>query len=318
MNLRRWMSFGLDTQTREYLGEVAAHPMRSIYRLCRSLAGDSELEKRELLYNLALSLPDRVAAEYRRELEYLAKFPRDYTNMFPYARKEGARKEIEFGQEKGLPFVVHDGRKFFGPRDMTPTEMAAAYRYFTEEEGLLGNGCRECSPHAYTDGSFTVENGDTVVDVGCSDALFAFHHAERAEHIYLFESWSRWKPALEASFAPYRERTTILDRFVTDRTSGRNIRLADAVKGGDGARYFIKMDIEGGERSVIEASRDFLMSNRVKLSCCVYHRQDDAEVISGMLREMGFTTRYSNGYMLPLINGIQFPYFRRGVVYAEK
>ena len=77
------------------------------------------------------------------------------------------------------------------------------------------------------------------------------------------------------------------------------------------------MDIEGGERAVLASSADFLRTHKVKLSCCVYHRQDDAEVISGMLEELGFSLRYSDGYMLPLLGDIVFPYFRHGVVHAR-
>ena len=318
MNFRRLLSFGLDPQTFEYVRGVVAHPLQSVYRLCRRLSVDDDREQREMLQNLALGLPDRIAGEYREELEFLARFPRNPHCMFPY-RRVGESRAIESGidSKTALPYVVHEGRRFFGPRDMSQEEVANSYRYFTEEEGLLGSGGLAKSPHAYTDAVFTVEPGEVVVDIGCSDALFAFHHAEKASRIYLFESWSRWKPALEASFAPYRDKTEILDKFVTDHTAGKNIRLVDAVKGNPDDRYFIKMDIEGGERTVIEASRDFLTGNKVKLSCCVYHRQDDAETIVEMLKGMGFSTRFSKGYMLPLVNGIHFPYFRHGVVYAQ-
>ena len=77
------------------------------------------------------------------------------------------------------------------------------------------------------------------------------------------------------------------------------------------------MDIEGWERLVIKSNADFLKSAKVKLSCCVYHRQDDAQVIEMMLKDMGYTTRFSDGYMLPVMNGIHYPYFRHGVIYAQ-
>ena len=318
MNLKRLFSFGLDPQTCDYVRGTVAHPLQSVYRLCRRLSVDDDLEQHRLLQNLALGLPDRVAADYREELDYLARFPRDPGCMFPYARRAAAQP-VESGVDPStkLPYVVHEGRRFFGPRDMPLADVVRSYRYFTEEEGLLGNGLRIKSPHAYTDATFTVEPGDVVIDIGCSDALFAFHHAEAAKRIYLFESWARWQPALEASFAPYKEKTTVLAKFVTDRTGGANIRLVDAVEADSTARYFIKMDIEGGERAVLESSRDFLTQNKVKLSCCVYHRQDDAEQIEAFLKGLGYACRFSAGYMLPLVGDIQFPYFRHGVIYAQ-
>jgi hypothetical protein len=77
------------------------------------------------------------------------------------------------------------------------------------------------------------------------------------------------------------------------------------------------MDIEGWERTVIEGNAEFFKSAKVKLSCCVYHRQDDAQVIEAMLKKMGYKTRFSEGWMLPTMNGIHYPYFRHGVIYAQ-
>lgn len=318
MNIKRIFSFGLDPQTREHLCGVMAHPLQSAYRLCRFLASDADLEKRTLLRNLAMSLPDRAAGDFSAEIEFLSRFPRDASSMFPYPIV-GKEHEVDSGFDNALklPYVVHRGRRFYSPADVSPEAALSSYRYFTEEEGLLGGGIRAKSPHCYTSSDFHVEEGDVVVDVGCSDALFAFDNAERASKIYLFESWSRWKKALEASFAPFNDKTLIFDKLVANTTGKDHIRLEDAVKEPAGARYFLKMDIEGGERTVIEASCGFLQANKVKLSCCAYHRQDDAEYLMRLLEGMGFRCRFSEGYMLPLFNGIHFPYFRRGVIYAQ-
>jgi hypothetical protein len=111
---------------------------------------------------------------------------------------------------------------------------------------------------------------------------------------------------------------SIINKLVSSRNSSKEIRLSDALADIDQDKtVFIKMDIEGFEREVISASEDFLKSHKVKLSCCVYHRQDDAAVIKNMLEKMGFKTRFSDGYMLPWMNGIHFPYFRHGLIYAQ-
>ena len=73
----------------------------------------------------------------------------------------------------------------------------------------------------------------------------------------------------------------------------------------------LKMDIEGWERAVVKGNADFFTSAKVKLSCCVYHRQDDARVLDEMLKGMGYKTRFSDGYMLPTMNGIHYPYFAK-------
>ena len=42
----------------------------------------------------------------------------------------------------------------------------------------------------------------------------------------------------------------------------------------------------------------------------------DAEVLSRLLEEAGFRVSYSEGWMLPVMNGLRYPYFRRGVIRA--
>ena len=317
MGVKRFLRYGFDPQTVSYVKRVCGHPLESVFRLFRQLSKDDELEQRQLLQNLALGLPDRVARAYCRELEFLAAFPRKEYALFPYAViREPTPVRAEMDRALKMPFVVHRNYRFYFPADTTEQELERSYRYFVDEEGILGNGWLEKSPHSYTDRDFKVEFGDVVVDIGCSDGLFSLENIEWAEKVYLIESWSRWKPALEATFGPFKDKVVILDKFVSNKTWGGEIRLEDALAGEKDAHFFIKMDIEGGERTVLDASRDFFLKNRVKLSCCVYHRQDDAEWISRFLQELGYHTRFSDGYMLPLFNGVQFPYFRHGVVYA--
>lgn len=319
MSIGRILRFGFDPQTTDYLRQVFLHPLTSVYRLIRTLGQDGEKKERLLLRDLAMGLPDRDASAYLSEIMNLKEIPLDEFSMFPYPSKKGTGTRVEsgFDKEKRLPYVVHNGKRFYGPHDQSVDETEQFYRYFVEDEGLLGTGARTKSPHSYVDLDFKVENGDIVVDIGCSDALFAFDNAEMASRIYLFEAWKRWLPAIKASFAPYSEKTKIFTKLVSDKTGKGEIRLSDAIQENESSHYFIKMDIEGGERAVLASAEDFLRGNKVKLSCCVYHRQDDALVISTMLKDLGFSIRYSDGYMLPLCNGMHFPYFRHGVVYAR-
>ena len=110
-----------------------------------------------------------------------------------------------------------------------------------------------------------------------------------------------------------------VNKLVSDKTQGESITLIDALKedASYDNRFFVKMDIEGWERTVLDGNSDFFKNHKVKLSCCVYHRQDDSSVIEAMLKEMGYKTRFSDGYMLPTMNGIHYPYFRHGVIYAQ-
>lgn len=319
MSIWKILRFEFEQQTHDNLRQLFLHPLVCGCRLLRYLNHDDVKTQRLLLRNLAQGLPDRIAGEYLEEIENIKAFSPDEHPVIPYPYLDRGPITFESGidRNKRLPYVLHKGRPLFGRRSQSLAEVEWFYRWYVEEEGLLGTGRRSKSPHSYVSDDFKVEKGDVVVDIGCSDALFAFDNAETAGKIYLFEAWKRWLPALEATFEPFREKTHIFSCLVSDKTDKREIRLDDAIHEPASSHYFIKMDIEGNERGVLASSADFLRRNKVKLSCCVYHRQDDAEVISAMLKEMGFSLRYSDGYMLPLFNDIVCPYFRRGVVYAR-
>ena len=319
MSLGKLLRFDFEPETQDNLRQVFLHPLVCGCRLLRLLGNDDKRQRRLMLRSLAQGLPDRVACEYMQEIENLKAFsPGEYPVFpYPYSDRGPVTVETGFDRKRRLPYVLHNGRPLFGKKGQSLRDVEWYYRWYVENEGLLGSGRRIKTPHSYVNGDFRVEDGDVVVDIGCSDALFAFDNAEIAGKIYLFESCKQWRPALEASFEPFREKTHIISRLVSNKTSKREIRLCDAINEPDSSHYFIKMDIEGGERTVIASSADFLRRNKVKLSCCVYHRQDDAEAISAMLREMGFSFRYSEGYMLPLLNDIVYPYFRHGVIYAR-
>ena len=186
-------------------------------------------------------------------------------------------------------------------------------------EGLLGSGSLAKSPHCYQDKDFKVDKGDVILDVGCAEAIFALDNIEKVSKAYLFECAPEWRKPLKLTFAPYKDKVAIVNKLVSDKTTRKSTTLADVVKPemGKAARFFVKMDIEGWERTVINGNADFFKNAKVKLSCCVYHRQEDATVIEKMLKDMGYKTRFSEGWMLPTMNGIHYPYFRHGVIYAQ-
>lgn len=251
--------------------------------------------------------------EYGNELHFLKD---GHLPLLPY-RRIGKEISVEGGYERGCPFVIHDGKKLYFPWCYRFEDARGAYKSFIQDEGLLGGGSLEKSPHSYVKPGHTVEEGDVIVDVGCSEALFAFHFAEKASRVYLFESDKKWMAPLNLTFGPYKDKTIVYDKRVDKESTGSSIRLQDGVQVPDDAVCFVKLDIEGWERDVLAASKDFLTSHKVKISCCLYHRQDDEAVISRFLKECGYSVSYSDGYMLCFMNKVVEPYFRKGMLYAR-
>ena len=280
---------------------------------------DPILEYQRLRYNLICSLPDRDAMRYAEELRFL-QLTNGRAPKFPYPQIAGLDDDgkVISGVEDGLPFVVHCGHRLFFPNAYSLREAERLYQYYVQTEGILGSGFLLKSPHAYVTSDFTVEEGDVLLDVGCSEGLFALDNCEQASKVYLFEAQKIWKLANEKTFSPFRDKVRVINRFVGSETRDGMVSLADAVRDESStARYFIQMDIEGGERAVLSSSAEFLKTHRVKIACAAYHRQDDFDFLSKCLTDMGFEVSASDGYMLPDINGFVYPYFRRGIIYAR-
>lgn len=280
---------------------------------------DAIQAERIKVYNAIMGLPDRDAAKYRDELAYLASKGLAGMGMFPYAPvKKQTPVEAGYDSRTGLPYVVHNGHRLYWQKWMSQQEAEYAYRGYVENECILGDRYRSKTPHAYLTDSFRVEKGDVVLDVGCSEGLFSLHCVDLARRVYAFEALPKWKRPLDCTFSPFVEKARVYNKYVSDHTGGNFVRLDDVLaEEPEDTTFFIKMDIEGAERIVLPSCRDFFMRRRVKLACAAYHRVDDAEYLTATLRGMGFKTEFSDGWMLPEINGFVYPYFRHGMIYAR-
>ena len=305
--------------------------VRNLPRTIYNLVGVSRVSVHEtqnaLIRNFVLSMPKEEQSKYGSECKFVLGLTPDQLHelMFPYAvrNKEGVgtnERKIESGRDGGLPYVVHgSGRKVYFPSSTKEADMVGEYRKLMYVEGITGAGCLEKSPHCYQDAEFHVEQGECLLDIGCAEALFAVDNIEKVKKAILFECEPFWQRPLNRTFLPYRDRVKIVRKMVSDRSSRNTTRIIDAV-GSDSARadrFFVKMDVEGCERMIIKGNEDFFRNSKVKLSCCVYHRQDDGAVIRDMLERLGYKTRFSAGYMLVGMNGVHYPYFRHGVIYAR-
>lgn len=80
------------------------------------------------------------------------------------------------------------------------------------------------SAHRYVD-SYEELKGKTLLDIGAAEAIFTLDTIEYIDHAYLFECDESWIEALEATFAPYKEKITIVRKYVSDVNDEDNITL---------------------------------------------------------------------------------------------
>jgi hypothetical protein len=210
-----------------------------------------------------------------------------------------------------MKYVLHDGKRLYFKSELNKNEIKTQYNGLQLEQDID-------SPHRYEYGNFKVENGDIVVDIGTAEGNFALSVVERAKKLYLFEADKSWISALEKTFAPWKDKVVIINKYVSDNNSDTTVCLDDYFKGIDIS--FIKIDVEGAEIKVLNGGRKLSSAQKkIKIAVCTYHRQNDAEEINKMLKADDFVTEFSKGYMLfKLDSEFTAPYLRRGLIRAVK
>ena len=260
-------------------------------------------------------------AQFAEERDYCRRHGR--LRMFPYEKvREFPEVEVCFDQTKGLPYVVHGGKRLYYPATWGTGTITYNYLNSVAVEGILGEGCLAKSPHNYLDARFPVRDGAVVCDFGAAEGLVGLHLAERASRIVIGECDEKWLPPLKATFEPYAGKTV----FVTEPlgmggNGGACSRilaetLADA---GTGKPFFLKFDIEGAERFAIREAEEFFQGQgNVTVACAAYHRHDDGKQLEKLFKGWGYETAFSDGAMLILPDRLVPPYFRPGVIYARR
>lgn len=240
---------------------------------------------------------------------------------FPYKQLNDA-PNYEFGidDQNHLPYVVHKGKKLFFPQSFTLDFCKMLYKRYIDTECLLGGDYREKCPHQYQTESFCINEGDVLVDVGCAEALLSLDAIEKVSKVYLLEADKEWIQALNETFKDYSDKVIIVNKFASGADSESTITLNTLLKDDVDKSLFIKMDIEGAEVDVLNGSKEFLKkAKNLKLACCTYHRQDDAEKIEKIYKELNLNFEYSDGYMIFVFDECQKPpYFRHGVIRGWK
>lgn len=201
---------------------------------------------------------------------------------------EAMKIDVMTDPAKGLRYVVTPaGRKLYFRRDMDEAAITRLYRSLLMEQDRR-------SPHLYFNGTDEVK-GRNFADVGCAEGLIALEVADVARHLYLFECDERWIEALEATMEPWKDKVTIVRKFVGDTDGESFLRLDTMFPDPKSANLFVKMDIEGAERKAIEGARGILKHGRNEFAICAYH-DDDTDVLPGMLDSLGCRYIRRKGY----------------------
>jgi hypothetical protein len=237
------------------------------------------------------------------------------TSFFGTFQEQYRAEEVRVYRDpsNGLPYVMVNDKRLYFKR---------SYNKHTVQ--LVFNGLRieqdPNSPHCYTDKNFDVEKDDILADIGCAEGFFSLLNIEEVKKVYLFEQDRCWVEALQATFAPCKEKTILIPQFVSDKTTDTEIRPDDYFHGKKDKPTFYKIDVEGAETRVLNGMKSILKQPPLKIALCTYHHAEDFESFCRLLKENDFTYRPSSGLMIYQneIDNMQPPYFRKGLIKAWK
>ena len=192
-------------------------------------------------------------------------------------------------KEQGLNYVLHNEKRLYFKRSQSNITKEIYQDLLIEQD--------DRSAHRYVE-SYEDLKGKNLLDIGCAEAIFTLDTIEHIQHAYLFECDEEWIEALEATFAPWKDKVSIIRRYVNDFTDENNITIDDFVSQSNIDNLYIKMDIEGFERKALAgAKQTFASDKNIEGSICLYHLADDKEVIQDFLHQKNCRTSVVPGYL---------------------
>ena len=282
-------------------------------RIAKSIA----IRKEELLRNSDKLFG--VNSDFEAYIEYIKRndistfnsdFEREYqNNICVDIHKDGLYK-----------YVNHFNKKLYFPWYYKFTEISKIYKTLLMEQDID-------SPHKYIDCEDNLNNC-IFFDCGSAEASLPLEIVDKVKKLYLFEADKKWIKPLSKTFAPWKDKVIIENKYVSNCDSNTAISLGNYIRklvieeqvNLEVDNIFIKMDIEGFEEIVFADIISLLKeAKNMHIAVCAYHKKDAEKNIVNMLPE-NYAAKARNGYMLFLYqeDGFEFPYFRRGVLRIER
>jgi hypothetical protein len=216
--------------------------------------------------------------------------------FFPYPfalRYKKLHVDRHFDTRFKLPYVIHSGKKLYFPQsyaNCNKKKLDDYYKSLIIEQDVT-------SPHRYVKDINRLK-GKTLLDIGAAEAIFSLDAIEPVNHIYIFECDTAWIEALNATFAPWKDKVTIVHKYVSDNNDENTITLDHFLKDKDKTNLFLKMDIEGYEQAALRGASNLLReANDIDFSICTYHKKNDAVEIADILHSYGFECEQTEGYL---------------------
>lgn len=252
--------------------------------------------------------------DIKKKIAYLKKHSLDKHGIFgPEFIEDYSIHEVYWDVVENYPYIMFEDKRMYYPN-------TATFEIF-EGKQIVRNVLveqQEHSPHLYITDECSVSKGDVLLDAGVCEGNFALRYIEKVKKCYLVECDKNWIRPLELTFAPFKNKTILCKKYVSDQCSKFSITIDELLDGG--RLDFLKMDIEGAEISALRGAKKSLRKNDVKCSVCAYHKCTDRKEIEDISEQYGYRTSVSEGHMLFWHDDEWWkdPDYRKGIVYAVR
>ncbi len=269
-----------DAYNEVYRQIIAAHPeMKGIIR------------NKNFFYmeSLFARYKDTTDPEEIEVLNYIEKNGLDIFNYEFTNKYKDMSIDVSFDSEKGMFYVLYDGRPLYLSKELYSEQKAADYfRQILMEQDV-------CSPHRYITDGFDVSRGDVVIDAGAAEGIFSLMVIDRVSKLYIVESDEGWTEALKETFRDYSDKVIIIKKFISSYDEG-DIATLDALI--HEPVNYIKMDIEGNEWDALQGAKEIInKSQYLKCAICSYHSDFDRVLIEGFMDRNGLNHSVGPGLL---------------------
>lgn len=240
-------------------------------------------------------------------LDYLKN--NDFSVFNQYVKKEHKKYKV-YQEDNDDPYIQVENKRMYYPK-----ELLDANRIHYLDDVFFEQ--LENSPHKYVREIGDIPENGVLIDAGVQEGNFSINYIDRVKKLYLIECEKIWCRVLEKTFAPYRYKVEICNKFLSKEDTATMVTLDTLVK----ERIdFLKMDIEGSEVDALLGGSELLKKSDALVSICSYHNRNDEKYIRFLLDAYGYRTQTSRGYMAFIWdkNYCDSLDFRRGVVYGKK
>lgn len=257
------------------------------------------------------SMPEKEINEEQKEVTgYLKENP---VSIFPYPFQKNympSQVEVFSDQATGMKYVMQDGKKLYFKRRWNEKRIRKSYSELSKEQDPK-------SPHRYISEDFYPRPDDVIADIGAAEGNFSLSVIGNVRKIYLFEYDREWAEALDATFAPWKDKIEIIPKYVAGFDDETHITIDTFMKGREDIT-FLKIDVDGFEKEVLDGCRGIFESMiPLKVALCTYHKEQDEKDFTGLLGSYGFKVTTSGGYMINYYDKkLKAPWLRRGLIRA--